>query len=131
MGLDHGRVHIGVPHQFLDRADVLSTIQQMDGEGMVEGMGCGWFMDAARQHSPARPIPQRRWGTFWPGHGEVPPGRSPRPGRSDGVHAPSAGAAGVGRPCSRPPPDTKKPGVSPGPAAQLTERLADQTAAAA
>ena len=31
MGVDHGGVQIAVPHQFLDRADVLSTLQQMGG----------------------------------------------------------------------------------------------------
>ena len=53
MGVDHGGVHISVSHQFLDRADVLATLQQMVSEGVTEGMRRGGLMDAARQHGPA------------------------------------------------------------------------------
>ena len=52
MGVDHGGVYISVPHQLLDRADVLSTLQQMGSEGVTEGMRRCWLMDAARQHGP-------------------------------------------------------------------------------
>ena len=67
MGVDHGGVHISVPHQLLDRADVLSTLQQMGSEGVTEGMRRGGLMDAARQHGPAhgaalaRPIRGWQW----------------------------------------------------------------------
>ena len=54
MGVDHGGVYISVPHQLLDRADVLSTLQQMGSEGVTEGMRRGGLMDSARQHGSAR-----------------------------------------------------------------------------
>lgn len=53
MGVDHGGVYISVPHQLLDRADVLSTLQQMGSEGVTEGMRRGGLMDATRQQGPA------------------------------------------------------------------------------
>ena len=41
MGVDHGGVYISVPHQLLDGADVLATLQQMGSEGVTEGMRSG------------------------------------------------------------------------------------------
>lgn len=32
MGIDHGRVQVSMAQEFLDRADVLATLQQMGGE---------------------------------------------------------------------------------------------------
>ena len=32
MGIDHGRVQVSVAQEFLDRADVLATLQQMGGD---------------------------------------------------------------------------------------------------
>ena len=75
MGVDHGGVYISVPHQLLDRADVLSTLQQMGSEGVTEGMRRGGLMDAARQrlgHQHAPPA-RRQVILMQVAHRELPP----------------------------------------------------------
>lgn len=75
MGVDHGGVHISVPHQLLDRADVLATLQQMGSEGVTEGMRRGGLMDAARQrlgHQHAPPA-SRQVILMQVAHRELPP----------------------------------------------------------
>ncbi len=34
MGVNHGRAHILVPEQFLNRADVIAIFKQMGGKGL-------------------------------------------------------------------------------------------------
>jgi hypothetical protein len=75
MCVDHGGVYISVPHQLLDRADILSTLQQMGSEGVTENMRRGGLMDAARQrlgHQHARPA-RRQVILMQVAHRELPP----------------------------------------------------------
>ena len=43
--VDHGRTDIGVPEQFLNRADVVAIFRKMRGEGMTHGVRTGWLRD--------------------------------------------------------------------------------------
>ncbi len=38
MSVNHGRADVFVPKKFLDRADVVTGLKQVRGEGMPEGM---------------------------------------------------------------------------------------------
>lgn len=41
MGIDHGGAHILMSYQFLDRADVLPTLQQVGSKGVPKRDGFG------------------------------------------------------------------------------------------
>ena len=38
MGVNHGGTDVGVPEQFLNRADVVAIFQKMRGEAMTHGV---------------------------------------------------------------------------------------------
>jgi hypothetical protein len=40
MGVNHRRLHVFMPEEFLDRANVISILQKMRGKGMAQGMAC-------------------------------------------------------------------------------------------
>jgi hypothetical protein len=41
--VDHGRAHISIPEQLLDRADAVPIVKQMGRERVAEGMATGRF----------------------------------------------------------------------------------------
>jgi len=43
MGVYHRGAHVGVPEQFLNRADVVPIFQKMRGEAMTHGVRAGWL----------------------------------------------------------------------------------------
>ena len=43
MGVDHGSAHIHVSEQFLDSADIISSLQQMRCKAVAEGMATDRF----------------------------------------------------------------------------------------
>lgn len=45
-GIDHGGLHILVPEQFLNRADIVAGLQQVGGEAVAEGMTAGMLGEA-------------------------------------------------------------------------------------
>ena len=51
MGVDHGRLHIAVTQQLLNRANVGALLQQVCGERMAEAVAGGWLADPRRPHS--------------------------------------------------------------------------------
>ena len=44
VGVDHRRLYIPMPEEFLNGADVISTLQELSSEGMTEGMGRDRFV---------------------------------------------------------------------------------------
>ncbi len=51
MGIDHGRSDIFMAQQLLDRADIHARFQQVSGERVPQGVGCGGFADARHAYS--------------------------------------------------------------------------------
>jgi hypothetical protein len=47
VGVDHGSLHVFVPQQLLDGANVVTGFQEVGGEGVAEGVGGGRLGDAA------------------------------------------------------------------------------------
>ncbi len=48
MGVNHRRADVFVAQQFLHRANVVATLEQMCGEGMSKRVTCRWFREAGR-----------------------------------------------------------------------------------
>jgi hypothetical protein len=40
MGVDHGRIHVGMAQEFLNGADVIAIFEQMRREGVPEDVQC-------------------------------------------------------------------------------------------
>jgi hypothetical protein len=57
MGVDHGRTCVPVAEQFLNRPEVVSVLEEMGGEAVPQGVGCGGLLDARSKHGLAeRPL---------------------------------------------------------------------------
>ncbi len=39
MGIDHGGLHVAVPEEFLDGADIVTLFQQMGGKAVPDALG--------------------------------------------------------------------------------------------
>ncbi len=46
MGVDHGGFDVAVAQEFLDGADVVAGFEEVGGEAVAEGVGCGHFGDS-------------------------------------------------------------------------------------
>ena len=45
MGVDHGGLHVFMPKQFLDGADVVVVLEEVGGEGVTENVGGDVFVN--------------------------------------------------------------------------------------
>ena len=52
MGVNHGRPHIAVAQQFLNRSDIVIGLQQMRGKAVAKGVGRDALGQFRLPHSP-------------------------------------------------------------------------------
>ena len=45
MGIDHRRLHVAMAQQLLHRSDIVTTLQEMSCEGMLESVACRALSD--------------------------------------------------------------------------------------
>jgi hypothetical protein len=50
MGIDHRRFDVIMPHKFLNRSDIITTLKQVSGEAMPEGVTGGSLYQSCIPH---------------------------------------------------------------------------------
>ncbi len=61
MSIDHGGSDVVVAEQFLNRADVMATFEQVSGKGMTETVRSGGLADLCLDHGAANRLLHQAW----------------------------------------------------------------------
>jgi len=56
VGVDHRRLHVGVPKELLDGADVVAVLEQVRGERVPQRVAAGVFLDAGGANAESQNV---------------------------------------------------------------------------